>query len=217
MGMEKTAAVGAGGLVVGLLLGLMFGGGGGDVDEVRQALSAEVGNVQGQVTALDAKVAELGAKLDGVSTAVGDAASASSGQLQALTSSLDGVKSDLTGALGGISEKVSTAMAGNLDSLRAEVAKLMPARAGGGGEAAGGDGGDGTATGTSIAIATVADFDDKLRVFVSGIDPEGKTARVALNGTALTTLTLDEPVEANGCSVTLTGFAENGAVIDASC
>lgn len=198
MGMERAVAIGAGGVVFGLLLGWLIGGS-GDVSD-------EVAALTGKVTALETQVGSLGGKVDGIQTAMAEAESASSGQMQALAASLDGVKSDIGGALSGLGGQVSTALSGNLNSLRKDMASLIS-----------GSGGGAPAAGTPIDIGAVADFDDKVRVFVSGLDESAKSARVAINGTTLTTLSLGTPVEANGCQVSLTGFTPNGAVIDAAC
>ena len=47
-------------------------------------------------------------------------------------------------------------------------------------------------------------------MFLSGVDREAGTARVAINGPSSTSVSLGEPAEAGDCTVTLTGFTEDG-------
>ena len=76
----------------------------------------------------------------------------------------------------------------------------------------------GSGEGTAIKVGgTGALADGKLRVFLSGTDAGGGTARVAVNGTETIELRMSEPVQAGGCDVTLTGIGGGGATIDAGC
>jgi hypothetical protein len=76
----------------------------------------------------------------------------------------------------------------------------------------------GSGAGTAIAVgATGALADGRLRVFVSGIDARGGSARVAVNGTETIELRMSEPVRAGDCDVTLTGIGEGSVTIDAGC
>ncbi|HVH04007.1 MAG TPA: hypothetical protein VM891_13885 [Amaricoccus sp.] len=78
----------------------------------------------------------------------------------------------------------------------------------------------GAATGAGVALAmgaSTALADGKLSVFLSGIDAEAGTARVAVNGPRTALLTVGQPVEAGGCTLTLTGVGDGGATVDAAC
>jgi hypothetical protein len=76
----------------------------------------------------------------------------------------------------------------------------------------------GLGEGTEIAMASAAGLGDgKLRVYLSRLDHQSQSARVAINGTGLIDLKLGEAVEAGDCKVTLTGMSESSASIQASC
>jgi hypothetical protein len=76
----------------------------------------------------------------------------------------------------------------------------------------------GAAAGTAARPGETITFDEgKLRVFLSTFDPEAGTARVAVNGFEVTALTLGEPVEVEGCEITLMGADGGSAMLDARC
>jgi len=77
---------------------------------------------------------------------------------------------------------------------------------------------EGTGEGTAVAVGSVATIvEGKLRVFLSRIDAGAGTASVAVNGPQAIALTVGQPVEAAGCTVTLTGIGEGEATIDGAC
>jgi hypothetical protein len=76
----------------------------------------------------------------------------------------------------------------------------------------------GTGEGTAVAVGAAATLvEGKLRVFLSRIDAEAGTARVAVNGPSAMEMTVGQPVEAGGCTVTLTGIGDGEATLDAAC
>ena len=78
--------------------------------------------------------------------------------------------------------------------------------------------GEATGKGTRVAVGAAETLvDGKLRVFLSAIDAEAGTARVAVNGPQTIALAVGEPVEAGGCTVTLTGIGDGQATIDGGC
>lgn len=73
-------------------------------------------------------------------------------------------------------------------------------------------------SGSEIAVGQTASLaDGALRVFLSAADPDAGTARLAINGVTTTAVSLGEAVAADGCAVTLTGFAADGAMVAGSC
>lgn len=77
---------------------------------------------------------------------------------------------------------------------------------------------EGSGAGTAIRIGETAVLaDGALRVFLSAVDAEAGTARAAVNGAQLVSLTIGTPVEAGDCTVELTGIDGRSATVDGSC
>jgi hypothetical protein len=238
MQVDRTVLVGAGAGIVGLLLGLAIGWSGRSELEARAAAQDEIraqvaaltetvagietrlGGVAEQVTALGASQAggieNLAKRLEGAVAGAGTTLSDSLGDelasLRALAESqagnLEGVAKQLEGAAAAIGSSTSEALGENLERLRVGIATL--ARTGEGETAAG--------TGEALSIGQTAELaDGKLRVFLSAVDTAAGTARVAVNGTALSEVSMTEPVEAGDCKLELTGVAEGGATFNAAC
>ena len=76
----------------------------------------------------------------------------------------------------------------------------------------------GSGEGTEVRVgATAVLADGALRVFLAAFDEAAGSARVAVNGTSLTTLAMAEPVQVGDCTVELTGGSGRSAVIDGGC
>jgi hypothetical protein len=72
--------------------------------------------------------------------------------------------------------------------------------------------------GSAVPMGKAEIFGDgKVRVFLSAVDAEAGTARVAINGPAVTTLEMSSPVKAGDCTVELTGVGEGTATVDVAC
>lgn len=216
---NRTILLVAGALVVGLVLGALFRGGGPDikpvVDETR-ALSARIDGIGAEVKGLGERLATIEGSVTETRSAQDSALGDLRGQLEGLGKSV----ADTTGALGG---QVSTALQSQLEDFRGQISDLV-------GRAKGGDAGDEAAAGAAATqqVATtgtpltpgqaVTLAAEKLRVFLSSADAQSGSARVAINGFATTVLTAGEPVEVNGCRVVLSGFDASGtAMIDGGC
>lgn len=219
---NRTILLVAGALVVGLVLGALFRGGGPDIkpaiDETR-ALSA-------RVDAIGAEVKGLGERLATIEGSVRETRSAQDSALGDLRGQLEGLGksvADTTGALGG---QVSTAVQSQLEAFRGQISDLVGRTRSD--DAAGDDAAGETAGATAPQVATtgtpltpgqaVTLVDEKLRVFLSSADAQSNSARVAINGVGTTVLTAGEPVEVDGCRVVLSGFDASGtAMIDGGC
>ncbi len=211
MDFNSALIAGAGGLIVGLVIGYSMGGSGEDLAEASLA----------QTRDLSAKVATLSEKVGGIEGAVGALNKAQSDGAQALGARIDGIAQEVSGRVDALGGGVSDALKSQLQDLRGQLAGLIGGSAGGR-EASGGVATGGGATGgTGSAVrpgAAVTLADGKLRVFLSAADASAGTARVAINGQTLVPLEVGKPVEANGCSVSLTGFdADGAAMIDGGC
>ncbi len=69
----------------------------------------------------------------------------------------------------------------------------------------------------TLGVGETATFGDGLRVFMSRVVPEEEMARVAVNGLELVTIKRGEAMEAEGCTLTLTGFEGGAALLDGRC
>ncbi|MCB1352691.1 MAG: hypothetical protein KDK03_08145 [Rhodobacteraceae bacterium] len=88
----------------------------------------------------------------------------------------------------------------------------------GGEEASGGSEPAGLGAGTEISIAQAASLaDGAVKIYLSRIDTAAGTARIAVNGTQVSDLTMQNPVKAGDCTVNLTGFTERSVSVEASC
>ena len=213
MNIDNRWLIGIGAGVVGLLLGLVIGGSGRSELEARLGQQEEIAS---GVAALSERVGELDGRIGGVEQALAGFRDEHSGAIERLTQRLEGMGTSLGGAVTDVGSKVSEALSGDLDEIKSQVAGLAERAAARVEQAAIAVAPSGE--GTAVDVADTATLGDgKLRVFLSGVDPEAGTARVAINGTALTVLKMSVPVEAEDCTVTLTGIGEGGATINAAC
>ena len=61
--------------------------------------------------------------------------------------------------------------------------------------------------GEAVRMGAAGNFGEgKVRIFLSGVNNEAQTARIALNGLRTAEMRLQEKVDAAGCAVTLTGI-----------
>lgn len=80
------------------------------------------------------------------------------------------------------------------------------------------DEGAAPAEGQAIRIGAAGSFGEgKVRIFVSGVDNEAKTARVALNSLRTAEMKLQDKADAEGCKVVLTGINAEGATFKVDC
>lgn len=198
MDVNRGLVVGAGCLIVGLVLGYSLGG--SDVDQAQlaqtRALSAKVETLSGEFEG-------LGQRIDGVESAVASLQGTQSQELQGLGAQLDGVGESLAGSLQQLGDGVSAALKAQLDELRDRLAGNAP---------------EASPTTLTLAPGETAPLGDRLEVFLAATDPAAGTAMVAINGQALVQLTLGTAYETGGCKVALTGFdAEGGAFIAGGC
>lgn len=210
MDFNNALIAGAGGLIVGLVLGYAMGGGSGDA--ALEAQLAKTEEVAAMVETLSADVAGLGERLGGIEGVV----TAQSEGLQGLGGRIDGIGASVAGTVDQLGGGVSEALRSQLEGLRGEVLSLMAAGAGSGG---GGSEAAGAASGTALMPgATAVLAEGQLRVFLSSANSRAETANVAINGQTLVPLEVGRPFDAGGCAVELTGFDPAGvAMIDGHC
>lgn len=208
----------AGAAVAGLLIGMGIGGSGkremaeraqlqtetaASVEALKErfgALEARLGELGGKIGTMEEGVAqtssgigELSDRLDGLGKSVAEAVSG-------VQSAVTGVNSDLSGKFGSLAERIE-AMRNSATSVVAPAATQAT-----------------PATGQAVRPGeTLAFGDGGVVAFLSSVDLAGGTANVALNGTQVQLMTLNEPVTVGTCTLTLTAIAARSAMIDGTC
>lgn len=242
---SKPLLAAGGGLIVGALIGMGIGSSGGKTDhaqvEAQRELATGMGALQTSLQGVDARIAELEGRIDTVEASVNALGEAQTGRLEALSTKLEGLGGEIGGQVSSLGGAVAASLGQGLDTLKSELAGVAdklkavgseapadapaeapaetaaaapaarpaaPAAAPATGEAPKGE---------LILIGSAASFGDALSVFLSTVNPETGTARVAVNGPSTIALALNEPASAGGCEVTLTGFGDGGAYIDGVC
>jgi len=232
MEISRTAVVGAAAFLAGVLITYAVG------TSSRGALEAQMRGqeeLSARVSALgetvEGRLDALQGRLDGLETSVKGLAERQGGEISGLVERLDerlhGLGSEVSGALSGLGDDVAGALAGDFERLRARIAELAArgaAGAGGSGAAslagatAGGEAAGAAPEGDVLEVGKAATLaDGRLRLFLSAADPQAGAARVAVNGVEILALALGETVDAGGCRLTLSGFSEGGAVVNADC
>ncbi len=237
MDMNNSLVVGAGALIVGVIIGYSMAGSGDDL--AKEGL-ARTEALSAKVEEMASKVDGLGEKVGGIETTFADFGAKQSDGLKGIGDQIAGIGTSVSGAVDKLGTGVGDAVKNQIDGLREQLSSL---RAGGGssGETAASPAAEAPAeaaapaeatapaeaaapaeaTGTGTALrpgmaAVVAP--DKLHVFLSSADREAGTATVAVNGQTLTTISVGQKQEANGCEFSLTGFdADGAAMIDGGC
>jgi hypothetical protein len=225
MDIDRTWLWGGGGLVVGLLVGIAIAGDGREAREAarraQDEMAANVASVSEAVGRIDQAVADLGGRVSGIENAVAQGTEQQAGSVEGLAkrleevgAGLDGAVAELGGAVSEAGSSVTASLTERLEGLRAaldtlgaraEGARTAAAPAAAAPEPAGPGAGEAVAVGEVVAFG-----DGAARVFLSGVDREAGTARVAINGPVATSVALGEAAEAGACTLTLTGFTEDG-------
>jgi hypothetical protein len=233
MDVNRLVLVAVGGFVLGILISLVIGWGDedtleaelarhdelrsslGEVSRAASAVEARLGELHERVASVEKALGGVGERVTGMETALAEVEAASEERIAGVASRLEGLGSELSGAV----SDVGTRVAGLVQRARAEV--------GGGADAGGSNEGEGAAqaaaeveagAGTELGIGETAHFaEGALRVFLSSVDPEAGTARVAINGPAAMSIALDEAQTVGDCTVTLTGFVARGATLQGDC
>lgn len=236
-----AAGLAGGAAIVGLLLGLAMGGSGDELEEIagrQDELGQAVSQVSESLAALEGRFDEIGTRID----AVGESVTGQENSFTALSDRLGEMGETVSGLGDSVGQRVSDVGSDISSGFSEQVARLEERIAalrsvgsgtgdgGGAAEATGaaesavsgseetGSEGDGPQAGERLLPgASLALGEGAGRLFLSGVDEEAGTARVALNGTEVSTLSLDEPVEAGACQVMLTGIEPPAALIDATC
>ena len=231
MNIEKTWLWGAAGAVVGLLIGLAVGGDGREAREAtlraQDDLARSVSSLNEAVGRIGQSVADLDGKVSGIGTTVSEVSEQQAGfqglaaRLDQVGTEIDGAVAQLGGAVSDVGSKVTASLGERMDGLRAVLAGVGSRAGGASGEAtaeAEAPAAQPAAEGEPVSIGSMIVFGEgAARVFLSGVDPEAGTARVAINGPAPTRVSVGEAVEAGTCSITLTGFAADGATFAGDC
>lgn len=217
-------------LLVGLLVGYIAGSGGPSLKEIDQAVSARLDAASKaeaeRTAALEAKVADLGSRVDAVSAQVKSGADA----VQGLGDTLGGNLADLGTRLG---DSVSAASASSVEALQSGLDKLQqslsaaaPAPApeagkpGDGKPAAPAAGGERTGIPAGSGTGETVILSDTARVFVSRVDDAAGEALVYIDG-AQTPLKVGETTafQAQGkdCQLTLAAVDRGHASLTGAC
>lgn len=231
---SRPLLAGAGGLIVGAVIGLGLGSSGRSEAEAevaaQRAIAANVGTLSQTVEGVDARIAALEARLGAVEGSVSALDQTQTGRLEALGAQLQGFGAEIGGQVTSFGGGLADTLTERLETLKTELAamgtrlqapeaeeapatepeeKAAPA-------AAAAPTGEPSA-GELVLIGSAASFGDALSVFLSGVNAEAGTARVAVNGPVTSVLTLGEATPAGDCTLTLTGFGEGGAYLDGVC
>ncbi|ETX16252.1 hypothetical protein OCH239_07545 [Roseivivax halodurans JCM 10272] len=243
---NKTIGAGVIGLVVGAVVGLVGAKGGPDIDQIRAAIgegiapateageasSAGIAALEGRLASLSEQLAALeegmtrepadppglaplGEKVDALRGAMSEAFATSAGAQEGLNSALTSMSDGF--------ESLGTALAamGGSGPLSALAGDRAPASASGGsapapdGEAAAAVAAAGDTEGLSVGETAIF-ADGALRAFVSRIDTEGGSVRLAVN-TEVMTLVPGETVHVGDCVMALDSLRERTAMISAAC
>jgi hypothetical protein len=203
----RTVLAGAGGLVIGVLIGMALTASGRSELKARMAerddAAAAVARLEAAVGEVRAEVEALGGRVGGVEKGLAELGTSRSGEVADLAARIDQVRADVAGAV----SKVGSGVAGALSERVQGLLARQPA-APAGVRAPSGEG-------EVVRVGETARFGDA-RVFLSAFDEAAGTARVAVNG-AMQVLRRGAPVAAGGCAVMLTGFSEGGARIAGAC
>lgn len=231
MEVDKTMLVGVGGLLAGAVLTYAIG------SATRADLSAQIERQASQIEAFEAisgRVEALDAKLDTLAESVAASADPASieaalaerieglgARLEGLGGSLSGIGSEvgstLSRELGALGERLSALTARPMPGTPPEEAAPAPAT-GSASDLPAPDPAAASGEGERIGIGQTAVLaDGALRVFLSRVDAEGQSARVAVNGQATETLVLGNGLTAGDCRVILTGIEGREAIVDAVC
>lgn len=230
---SRPLLAGAGGLIVGAVIGLGLGSSGRSEAEAevaaQRAIAANVGTLSQTVEGVDARIAALEARLGAVEGSVSALDQTQTGRLEALGAQLQGFGAEIGGQVTSFGGGLADTLTERLETLKTELAAMgtrlqapeaeeapatepaknaAPAAAAPTGEPSAGE---------LVLIGSAASFGDALSVFLSGVNAEAGTARVAVNGPVTSVLTLGEATPAGDCTLTLTGFGEGGAYLDGVC
>jgi hypothetical protein len=225
---SRPVLAGVGGLIIGALIGMAIGSSGQSGLEAELAAqreaAADLDELSTTVEGVGARLSALEGRLGAIEGSVSSLAESQRGRIDALAQRLEGVGTELGGAVSGLGTSVADTLSGRFESLRSELAAFgdrLVATAPGDEEedepAAETAGGGEPPAGEPLRIGATTMLGEGLRIFLSSVDEENGTARVAINGPTTTTLELGEPVESDGCTVTLNGFSEGTAVVEGSC
>jgi hypothetical protein len=226
MDIDRSWIWGGAGLVIGLLVGVAIGGDGREAREAARRGQAEmerdVAAVAEAIERIDASMVDLGGRVSGIEAMVAKESEQRAGSVEGLRrrldevgAGLDGAVAELGGAVSEVGTSVTASLAERLEGLRTALDAVGARGAGRSGAAApqaGAGSGEPVAIGAAVALG-----DGAARVFLSGVDRDAGTARVAINGPSPSLVTLGEPVEVGVCTVTLTGFTETGATFEGDC
>lgn len=235
--MAKNAVIyGAGGGVVGLLIGLFAGSGGPSQEDISAAVSGAMGPAQEASASAAAASSDALAALDSRLTAIEEGLAANAPDMEGLQSALsEDLGAAVEGLRGALSDEIAASAKAQNETIRAALAQVSEgmqesARVAAAAVAAAAPGGTGEAGAAPAGAATVSDAlgvgrtalfaDGKVRVFVSRIDPAGGSAVLSIGGTAVTLGSGGSAkVALNGgaCTVSVMALTEQGVTLGSDC
>ncbi|WP_424932655.1 hypothetical protein [Amaricoccus macauensis] len=213
-----TIAVGAGGAVVGLLLGLVLGGSGdsGEEDRARMqeelagqmtALSEKIDGLEGNFASLSEEVSSIGSGVGEHSEMVAELQSRIGEIGSSVSGAVSGLSSELNETVSGLSNDLSGRISEQFSGLSSQIAAFRVE------ETTGEDvSGELVRPGETLIIGEGA-----ARIFLSAVSQDNQSARIAIDGTGVQTISLGRPVSSGGCDITLTAIQPPSAMIDAVC
>ncbi len=200
---------GAGGALIGLLLGLFIGNDTLDED-VRTLVREEIAPVSAAAQEQGSVLEAMSARLDALDAAVADGASATGEMASAVAAKIEGLRDTLGG-------KISETAASQADSLKATLAEMsasLESWTRSAVDTVALDDGSAAGPGEVLMLA-----DGALRVFVSGV-VDGK-ARLAVNGLSTQVVAVGDgvttDVDGKSCTVSVTGIRDNRVGLTGDC
>ncbi len=218
MQIDRTVLFGIAGVALGFVVGYAVSSSGRAALEAQLRQNTEIaaamnalesridgieGNLRQSVADLQTRVEEMGS-------------SDAEGRIAALAERVEGLGSDIGARIEGMAPELRETVTREIEALQGRLAAFSQQAT----EAVERAVGEAPATGAGTELrmgGTAMLADGALRVFLSGVNAEAGTARVAVNGRSLATLALGETTEAGDCTVTLTGLGTGTATVDGSC
>jgi hypothetical protein len=216
MQIDRTVLFAVGGVILGFVIGYAVSSSGRSAleaqlrqnSEIAAAMNALEGRIDGIEGNLRQSVADIQARVDEIGS------SDAEGRIAALAERVEGMSSDIGARLEGMAPELRETVSREIGALQGRLAALSQQATAVVEHAIG----EGSAAGIEVRVGGTAMLaDGALRVFLSGVNSEAGTARVAVNGQSLATLALGQSTEAGDCTMTLTGLGTGSATVDGRC
>ncbi|KMK68683.1 hypothetical protein [Puniceibacterium sp. IMCC21224] len=221
---QKVIGTGIVALIVGFALGNVTAPRGADMDAIGSLIDDRLATSTEANTALSAGVDGLGDRLTAIETKMAEGGTSALDAISSLGGSIETAIANQSGSIGdqlaALSESIANVPAAP-PAPKAEAAPENTQEAPEPESAESASTADDAPEAEGFSVGQTALFDDgKTRVFVSGISADGASARVALNGLTLESVTAGQslPVgDDSGCSVTIDSISQGRVALGYGC